>query len=55
MIDPTLIKTQKVPVVVETTRGACYGRTVCDFYFKTGKPANVHVAMELTKSGFGIL
>ncbi|HPT84283.1 MAG TPA: nucleoside hydrolase [Limnochordia bacterium] len=52
VIDPTLIKTQKVPVVVETTRGACYGRTVCDFYFKTGKPANVHVAMELDQKRF---
>ena len=52
VIDPTLIKTQKVPVIVETTRGACYGRTVCDFYFRTGKPANVDVALELDQERF---
>jgi len=52
VIDPTLIRTQKMPVMIETTRGYCYGRTVCDFYFKTGRPANANVAIELDQERF---
>lgn len=52
VIDPSLIKTQKLPVVIDTSKGPCYGRTVCDFYGVTAKPANVDVALELDQNRF---
>lgn len=52
VIDRSLINTRKLPVVIDTNKGPCYGRTVCDFYGVTGKPANVDVALELDQDRF---
>ena len=45
IIDPTVITTELIPVDVETNAELSVGRTVCDFRFRGGKPANVHFAM----------
>ena len=45
VIDPTIITTQFIPVDVETDAELSVGRTVCDFRFRSGRPANVHFAM----------
>ncbi|MEW5991814.1 MAG: nucleoside hydrolase [Chloroflexota bacterium] len=45
VIDPTIVKTHFIPVDVETGGELSVGRTVCDFRFRSGKPANVHFAM----------
>ncbi len=45
VIDPTIITTQFIPVDVETDAELSVGRTVCDFRFRSGRPANVYFAM----------
>ena len=45
IIDPTVITTEFIPVDVETDAELSLGRTVCDFRFRSGRPANVHFAM----------
>ena len=47
VIDPTLIRSQPMSVDVELSGEWTAGRTVCDMYGVTGKPANVHVGLEL--------
>ena len=52
VIDPTVIATQFIPVDVETSGELSVGRTVCDFRFRSGKPANVHFAMDADEPKF---
>ena len=52
VIDPTIITTHFIPVDVETVGELSVGRTVCDFRFRSGKPANVHVAMDADEGKF---
>lgn len=52
VIDPTVITTQHIPVDVETDAELSVGRTVCDFRFRSRKPANVHFAMDADESKF---
>ncbi|HEY4751740.1 MAG TPA: nucleoside hydrolase [Candidatus Limnocylindrales bacterium] len=52
VIDPTVITTQFIPVDVETSGELSVGRTVCDFRFRSGKPANVHFAMDADEPKF---
>ena len=51
-IDPALIETKPMHVAVETARGLCYGRTVCDFYGITGKAPNASVGVALDQARF---
>jgi inosine-uridine nucleoside N-ribohydrolase len=52
VIDPTVITTEFIPVDVETSGELSVGRTVCDFRFRSGKPANVHFAMDADEPKF---
>ena len=52
VIDPTIITTHLIPVDVETVGELSVGRTVCDFRFRGGKPANAHVAMDADEGRF---
>ena len=52
VIDPTIITTHFIPVDVETVGELSVGRTVCDFRFRSGRPANVHVAMDADEGKF---
>ena len=52
IIDPTVITTHFIPVDVETRAELSDGRTVCDFRFRSGKPANVHFAMDADEPKF---
>jgi len=52
IIDPTIVTTHHIPVDVETNAELSVGRTVCDFRFRSGKPANVHFAMDADEPKF---
>lgn len=52
IIDPTVITTEFIPVDVETDAELYVGRTVCDFRFRSGRPANVHFAMSANEPKF---
>jgi inosine-uridine nucleoside N-ribohydrolase len=52
VIDPSVITTHFIPVDVETDAELSVGRTVCDFRFRSGKPANVHFAMDADEPRF---
>src|SRR4051812_3532258 len=52
VIDPSVITTQHIPVDVEVCAELSVGRTVCDFRFRGGKPANVHFAMDADEPKF---
>jgi inosine-uridine nucleoside N-ribohydrolase len=45
IIDPSIVTTHAIPVDVEVAGELSVGRTVCDFRFRGGKPANVEFAM----------
>ncbi len=47
IIDPAVVTTHFIPVDVETGGELSVGRTVCDFRFRSGRPANVHFAMDV--------
>jgi inosine-uridine nucleoside N-ribohydrolase len=47
IIDPTLLRTQPMHVDIELRGEYTAGRTVCDLYGVTGKPANADVALEI--------
>ena len=51
IIDPTILTTEFIPVDVETV-GLSIGRTICDRRFRSGKPANVHFAMDADEAKF---
>jgi len=52
VIDPSVITTHHIPVDVETSGELSVGRTVCDFRFRSGKPANVAFAMDADEPRF---
>ncbi len=52
VIDPTILKTEFIPVDVETGGELSVGRTVCDFRFRSRKPANVHFALDADEPKF---
>jgi inosine-uridine nucleoside N-ribohydrolase len=52
IIDPSVITTHFIPVDVETGGELSVGRTVCDFRFRSRKPANVHFAMDADEPKF---
>ncbi|MCP2012938.1 purine nucleosidase [Deinococcus sp. HSC-46F16] len=51
-IRPELCRMQPMNVQVETHEGLNFGRTVCDRYGVTEKPANVEVAVEVDDGAF---
>ena len=52
IIDPTIVTTEFIPVDVEVNAELSLGRTVCDFRFRGGKPANVHFAVDADEPKF---
>jgi inosine-uridine nucleoside N-ribohydrolase len=52
IIDPSILTTELIPVDVETRAELSIGRTVCDRRFRSGKPANVHFAMDADEPKF---
>ncbi len=52
IIDPTIVTTALIPVDVEVSAELSVGRTVCDFRFRGGKPANVHFATDADEPKF---
>lgn len=52
IIDPSILTTEHIPVDVEVHAELSVGRTVCDFRFRGGKPANVHFAMDADEPKF---
>ncbi len=52
IIDPSVVTTHLIPVDVETGGELSVGRTVCDFRFRSGRPANVHFAMDADEPKF---
>jgi inosine-uridine nucleoside N-ribohydrolase len=52
IIDPTILTTEHIPVDVEVHAELSIGRTVCDFRLRSGKPANVHFAMDADEPKF---
>jgi len=52
VIDPSIVTTQHIPVDVEVFAELSVGRTVCDFRFRSGKPANVDFAMDADEPKF---
>lgn len=52
IIDPTIVTTYEIPVDVEVFAELSVGRTVCDFRFRSGKPANVSFAMDADEPKF---
>jgi inosine-uridine nucleoside N-ribohydrolase len=52
IIDPSILTTHHIPVDVEVHAELSLGRTVCDFRFRSGKPANVEFAMDADEAKF---
>jgi inosine-uridine nucleoside N-ribohydrolase len=52
IIDPSILTTEHIPVDVEIRAELSLGRTVCDFRFRSGKPANVQFAMDADEPKF---
>lgn len=52
IIDPSIVTTHHIPVDVEVSAELSVGRTVCDFRFRGGKPANVDFAMDADEPKF---
>ena len=52
IIDPSVLTTEHIPVDVEVHAELSLGRTVCDFRFRSGKPANVEFAMDADEPKF---
>ncbi|HTK45266.1 MAG TPA: nucleoside hydrolase, partial [Patescibacteria group bacterium] len=52
IIDPSVVTTERIPVDVEVFAELSVGRTVCDFRFRSGKPANVDFAMDADEPRF---
>lgn len=52
IIDPSIVTTELIPVDVEVHAELSLGRTVCDFRFRGGKPANVHFATDADEPKF---
>ena len=52
IIDPSIVTTEHIPVDVEVNGELTRGRTVCDFRFRSGKPANVDFAIDADEPKF---
>ena len=52
VIDPSLVTTRRMNVVVDTESSLSAGRTVCDVYGKTGRAPNVDVGIDLAAPRF---
>jgi len=52
IIDPSVVTTHHIPVDVEVFAELSVGRTVCDFRFRGGKPANVDFALDADEPKF---
>jgi inosine-uridine nucleoside N-ribohydrolase len=52
IIDPSVVTAEHIPVDVEVYAELSVGRTVCDFRFRSGKPANVDFAMDADEPRF---
>jgi purine nucleosidase/ribosylpyrimidine nucleosidase len=52
IIDPAIVTTHHIPVDVEVFAELSVGRTVCDFRFRSGRPANVDFAMDADEPKF---
>jgi inosine-uridine nucleoside N-ribohydrolase len=52
VIDPSILTTYLIPVDIETGGELSAGRTVCDFRFRGGKPANARFAMDADEPKF---
>jgi inosine-uridine nucleoside N-ribohydrolase len=52
IIDPAIVTTHHIPVDVEVFAELSVGRTVCDFRFRSRKPANVDFAMDADEATF---
>ncbi|MFN8523302.1 MAG: nucleoside hydrolase [Chloroflexota bacterium] len=52
VIRPSLLETKHVNVVVETSGEFTAGRTVCDLFGATGRPANADVALGVDREAF---
>lgn len=52
VLDPTIVKTEHLPVRIETQGLYTTGRTVVDFYGVTGEEPNVDVALEVDRDRF---
>ncbi|PZA08155.1 MULTISPECIES: nucleoside hydrolase [unclassified Meiothermus] len=51
LIRPELFKTQAMYVAIETNEGLNFGRTVCDRWGVTGRPANAQVGLAVDAEG----
>ena len=52
IIDPTIVETRRVNVVVDTTSELSLGRTVCDLYGTTGRRPNADLGVDLDVGRF---
>jgi inosine-uridine nucleoside N-ribohydrolase len=52
IIDPSVVTTHHIPVDVEVFAELSVGRTVCDFRFRGGQPANVDFATDADEPKF---
>ncbi|MCL4455712.1 MAG: nucleoside hydrolase [Deinococcus sp.] len=52
LVQPDLFKLRPMFVEVDSTPGPGFGRTVCDYWQVTEKPANCQVALEADAEGF---
>jgi hypothetical protein len=52
VLRPDLFATRRMRVDVDTVSSLCAGRTVCDVYNRSGKPANVTVALSMDVPSF---
>jgi inosine-uridine nucleoside N-ribohydrolase len=52
VIDPSLVVTRALNVVIDARPGITYGRTICDLYGKTKLPPNADVGVDLDVERF---
>jgi len=52
LIDPTCIEHKTMFTEIELRSEKCYGRTLCDYFGVTGKPANSRVAVSIDQDKF---
>ena len=52
LIDPTMFKSDKMNVDVETQGELTRGETVCDYYTLTDKPKNTEVLLGIDREKF---
>ncbi len=52
LLDPGIVSTSRMNVTVDTRSELSYGRTVCDVYGTTGRPANAEVGVDLDADRF---